>query len=202
MWQTVLFSTLQYCHQTSAQTRQSQYSYRWRKLQVATCVCANLQQLFDHSLRVEKLLPLEEATLSRRNQCVNEAIPGSYGHSQVLCMWNSRAHTVERVKTWWDMGMGHLWCKWVRHLQLRWVRQLWRSELLFFGGDMLKNTLVFRGVLFLVIEWPQVVNSWPMAYYRKGGTTSHLSFALWGAQHFGWHSYCDGHSQCYEYSNY
>ena len=70
---------------------------------------------------------------------------------------------------------------------------------------MLKKALVFSEVPFLVIAWPWVsvpLNFRPMTYYRKGGTTPHLSFALWEAQLFGWHSYSYGHSQCYEYLNY
>ena len=46
--------------------------------------------------------------------------------------------------------------------------------------------LVFRGVPFPILAWPRVLvplNSRPVAYYRKGGTTPCLSFALWGA-HF------------------
>ena len=58
----------------------------------------------------------------------------------------------------------------------------------------------FRGVPFLVITWLRVLvplNSWPMAYYRKGGTTPHLSLRLdLRSPTLGWHS------QCYEYSNY
>ena len=82
-------------------------------------------------------------------------------------------------------------------VKAKWVPVFWKI--------CSKKTLVFSGVPFPVIAWPQVslpLNSRPMAYYRKGGTTPRLSFALWGAQPFGWHSYSYGHSQCYEYSNY
>ena len=68
-----------------------------------------------------------------------------------------------KFKTWWNMGVGHLW--------LKWVGQLWQSKL----------SLVFRGVPFPVLAWPRVsvpLNSWPMAYYRKGGTTPRLRLAL------------------------
>ena len=101
-----------------------------------------------------------------------------------------------------EMGGAHMtWMggafrlKWVGHLPLRWVGQLWQSVLLFFWEIW---TLVFRGLPFPVITWPWVLvplNSWPVGYY-KGDTTPHLSFALWSAQLFGWHSYCYGHSQC------
>ena len=53
-----------------------------------------------------------------------------------------------------------------------------------------QKMLVFRGVPYPIITWPQVsvpLNSWPVAYYRKGGTTPHLRLAfIWRAQFSVW----------------
>ena len=54
---------------------------------------------------------------------------------------------------------------------------VWQRKLLF----ILAKIAVFREVLFPVIAWPQVLvplNSWPVDYYREGGTTPHLVFLL------------------------
>ena len=55
---------------------------------------------------------------------------------------------IKFIKDIEDMGMGHLWLKWVGHLwlkwvghlQLRWVGQLWQSELLYLGRYAHKST--------------------------------------------------------------
>ena len=94
----------------------------------------------------------------------------------------------------WLKWVGHLWLKWVGHLRLKWVGHLWfiwigQLSFVFFFFRYAQNMPVFRGVPFLVLEWPWAsvpLNSWPVAYYRKGGTTPHLSFAL-RSPTFGWH---------------
>ena len=72
----------------------------------------------------------------------------------------------------WDMGMEPVW---LNGRAFTWVGQSLQVSVLF--GRMLKKMLVFRGVPFLIITWPQVsvpLNSRPVAYYREGGTTPHL----------------------------
>ena len=101
---------------------------------------------------------------------------------------------LKRVGHLWLKWVGHLGLKWVGHLWLKWVGQLWQSEILFL--DMLKKSLVFRGVPFPVLAWPRVsvpLNSRPMAYYRKSGTTSRLRLALSEepSSQKRWRSFCD-----------
>ena len=65
----------------------------------------------------------------------------------------------------------------------------------------MKNWVGLQESTFPIIVWPQIfkllthdhrlLNSWPMAYYRKGGTSPHIRLALWSP---GIHS-------VYEYTN-
>ena len=60
-----------------------------------------------------------------------------------------------------------------------------------FGGHACK-TVVFMRALFLIIAWLQVsvpLNSWPVAYYRKGGTNTHLKHTL-RSPVLGWYVQC------------
>ena len=89
------------------------------------------------------------------------------------------------------MGMGCSWLKWVGHLGLKWVGYLWLEGWDIYGSNgwgsygkvsyclerYPRKTLVFRGVPFPVIALPRVfvpLNSRPVAYYSKGGTTPRL----------------------------
>jgi len=87
------------------------------------------------------------------------------------------------------MGMGHLW---LNRWDVSWLHGWAFMAYMQIGGAVTydnccffwkyaQKMLVFRGVPFPVIAWPQAsvpLNSWPVAYYREGGTIPHLVFLL------------------------
>ena len=112
--------------------------------------------------------------------------------TSIFTMWKFCTHMKCEVKHNGDMGMGlimggafmayngrsiydlKVW------LWLKWVGQLWQSKLPF-RLEICSKMLVFRGVPFPIIAWLQVsvpLNSWPVTYYREGGTTPHLRLLL------------------------
>ena len=63
--------------------------------------------------------------LPKLKNCVSSGrVPTPLAHR--CSWWWKFPHILKcEVKTWWDMGMGHLWLKWVGHLWLKWVGHLW-----------------------------------------------------------------------------
>ena len=100
--------------------------------------------------------------------------------------------------------------EWLPWLQTNWRQRslLWYGRLTRLGNTMggafmatccfARKMLVFMGVPFPFIAWPQVLvplKSRPVAYYRESGTTPHLRLVFYlRSPALGWES------QCYEYS--
>ena len=102
-----------------------------------------------------------------------------------------------------NMGMGHLWLKWVGHLQLRWMGQLWQSELLFFGRYAQNENTGLQGS---TLSGHSMTTGFGLFEFPTHGLLQkeqdHSPPKVCSGESSFWLAHNYGHSQCYEYSNY